>query len=255
MPVIDTPLGAGFHAVSGSSDDLSPAVLIHGAGGSHLDWPPELRRLPRRRTYAVDLPGHGRSPLPGRQSIDHYADWLAGWAQRLDLPPAVFIGHSMGAAVALALEGCIPDRVVALILIGFGTHVPGLSLVREDLSKAPADVLPHLVDRMYGPSVPPEIRQLGLRRLRQVDARVMAGDLAAIDAFVRCLRLATLPAPALIVAGVEDQMTPAAGAIDLHHCLPGSELVLIEYAGHMMTFEQTAQTMAAIEEFLGRLAA
>ena len=40
-------------------------VLVHGAGGSHLDWPAPLRRLREANVYALDLPGHGRSEGTG----------------------------------------------------------------------------------------------------------------------------------------------------------------------------------------------
>ena len=41
-------------------------VLIHGAGGSHLVWPAELRRLGGVTVYALDLPAHGKSDGQGR---------------------------------------------------------------------------------------------------------------------------------------------------------------------------------------------
>ena len=38
-----------------------PLVLVHGAGGDLMQWPTDLRRLPGRRVFALDLPGHGKS--------------------------------------------------------------------------------------------------------------------------------------------------------------------------------------------------
>ena len=56
MPYINWDEGRGFHAVSGrkkepspereTGEESPPLVFIHGAGGSHLDWPPALRRFP-----------------------------------------------------------------------------------------------------------------------------------------------------------------------------------------------------------------
>ena len=62
------PQAAGMYYFSSGEDDWSrPAViLLHGAGGNHLHWPPEIRRLAGQRIYAPDLPGHGKSDGIGR---------------------------------------------------------------------------------------------------------------------------------------------------------------------------------------------
>jgi len=64
-------------------------VLVHGAGGSHLDWPAPLRRLRGANVYALDLPGHGRSGGPGRSSIAAYRDFLLSFLDSLSLDRAV----------------------------------------------------------------------------------------------------------------------------------------------------------------------
>src|SRR3990172_5353354 len=95
-----------------------PVVLIHGAGGNHLHWPTEIRRLPGVRVYALDLPGHGKSPGAGQQSIQTYADSVFHWLQDAGLHRAVFVGHSMGGAIALWLALAHPENVLALSLLG-----------------------------------------------------------------------------------------------------------------------------------------
>ena len=76
-------------------------VLIHGAGGDHLFWPPEMRRLPDYRVITLDLPGHGKTEGPGCQSIQDYARDVAEFMDVASLSRAVFVGHAMGGAIAL----------------------------------------------------------------------------------------------------------------------------------------------------------
>jgi len=101
----------------GRNPDLEHPVvlLIHGAAGTRLDWSAELRRLPNAGVIAVDLPGHGKSPLPGRTSITDYAADIVALLDALHLPQAVIVGHSMGGAVASLYAGARPARVQRLV--------------------------------------------------------------------------------------------------------------------------------------------
>ncbi|MGI9609095.1 MAG: alpha/beta fold hydrolase, partial [Acidimicrobiia bacterium] len=49
--------------------DGSPMVLVHGLGGSHLNWLHVAHRLAERhRVVAVDLAGFGLTPPAGRKA-------------------------------------------------------------------------------------------------------------------------------------------------------------------------------------------
>ena len=49
--------------------DGPPMVLVHGLGGSHLNWIAAAPGLAERhRVYAVDLAGFGLTPLIGRRA-------------------------------------------------------------------------------------------------------------------------------------------------------------------------------------------
>ena len=74
-------------------------VFIHGAGGSHLDWSAEWRRLPQANALLLDLPGHGKSSGDGRESIQHYAEDIIKFLDALDLQQVIVAGHSMGGAI------------------------------------------------------------------------------------------------------------------------------------------------------------
>ena len=106
-----------IHADS-SGDQRPPVVLIHGAGGTHLFWPSEVRRLAGYRVYSLDLPGHGKSGGRGLQTISAYRQAVCAWLEAVGLHSAVFVGHSMGSAIALTLALDDPEHVLGLGLIG-----------------------------------------------------------------------------------------------------------------------------------------
>lgn len=92
--------------------------LLHGTGAASHSWRGLVPLLAHRATLVVpDLPGHGFSgPLAG-VSLPAMARALAALAEALALPPAVVIGHSAGAALAVraALDGRIaPARIVGI---------------------------------------------------------------------------------------------------------------------------------------------
>jgi pimeloyl-ACP methyl ester carboxylesterase len=86
------PVAAGLYyfAHNPGEHNCPPVILIHGAGGTHLSWPAEIRRLQGQRMLAVDLPGHGKSPGLGKHSIPEYTQSLLK-RYLLDIPWVVVL--------------------------------------------------------------------------------------------------------------------------------------------------------------------
>jgi pimeloyl-ACP methyl ester carboxylesterase len=84
-----------------------PIVLLHGHGLSRRSWDPVIAPLAAERdVIAVDLPGHGESPLQPRGRGWTPADQAAAVAQLLDqlgLDKVHVAGNSIGGWVALEL--------------------------------------------------------------------------------------------------------------------------------------------------------
>ncbi|MDQ0943842.1 alpha/beta fold hydrolase [Streptomyces sp. V1I1] len=97
-----------------------PLVLLHGGYLDHSMWDDQTPVLAQNyRVIAPDARGHGGSSnasRPFRQTDD-----LAALLRHLDVGPAVLVGLSMGASIAVdtALEH--PDLVHALVVSGGGT--------------------------------------------------------------------------------------------------------------------------------------
>lgn len=230
-----------------------PLVLVHGAGGTHLHWPPQVRRLASRRVYALDLPGHGQSawareaaPTP-LASTAEMAAAVAALLDHLQLQRAVVAGHSLGSAVALALALDGAGRVAALALLGAGARLRVAPELLHGLRADFAATVDVIIQRAYGPQAPEPLKRLARARMLQVDPQVLLADWLACDRFDVRDRLKTIQVPALIITGSADQMTPEKYARYLAAHLPQAELCLLPEAGHMVMLErpeEVAQRLA-----------
>ncbi len=254
MPYVDTAAGRLFYAEK--DDPLAtrpPMILVHGAGADHLVWSAEIRRMPDMRVIAVDLPGHGRSDPPGRQSITAYAESVRQLMTALDIPRAIVAGHSMGGAIAQAMGVHMRQVVAGLILIGTGARLkvnPALlSAILEDAEAAAA-----MIARWeWAKGVDERMRQLGKRQLLATDPRVIYGDYLACDQFTMVDLLTAIEAPTLILGGTADKMTPLALSEELAANIPNQTLVKIGGGGHKMFLEQRQLVADHIARWLATL--
>jgi pimeloyl-ACP methyl ester carboxylesterase len=233
--------------------ETPPLVLIHGAGGMHLYWPPEIRRLRGYCVYAIDLPGHGKSDIcDGQQTIGDYARYLVQWLESIQVRRAVFIGHSMGSAIALALAIHYPEYVVGLGLLGAGARLrvnPELLNYASDLTtfyKA-TDLL---VACSFSSNVSHRLAELASKRMEEVRQSVLYGDLLACNRFDVMDRLREVQQNTLVVCGADDQMTPVRYAQYLSSSIPNARLSVIPNAGHMVMLEQPHLVANSLLSFL-----
>ena len=92
-------------------------VLLHGFDASLRWWQPSVPALARsHRVIRIDLLGHGGSAKPrGGYSIPEQARLVDGVMGMLGVRRAIVAGHSMGAAVAIALAESNRARVAGLV--------------------------------------------------------------------------------------------------------------------------------------------
>lgn len=254
MPFLDVEGAAAYYSVAcpaGADEAACPVILLHGAGGSHLDWPPALRRLAGRPVYAWDLPGHGRSAGPARTSIPALAQWAAAAAAQTGLASAVWLGHSMGAAIAWELAQRAPGLCAGVILIGAGVRFPLAGMLIEAWERSPETAARRWLELAYGGETMAATIEWGLARLLGTSPATIRADLQACAGFSAA---GLAPAvPALLVAGEEDLLAPWHEARALQAKWPAARWLGLPGAGHMLALEQPAAVRAAVEAFLADL--
>jgi pimeloyl-ACP methyl ester carboxylesterase len=230
-----------------------PVVFLHGAGGTHQHWLYQVRDLAHSATYALDLPGHGRSEGEGRDSIAAYGDWLVAFLDAIGEDQAVLVGHSMGGAIAQDVALRQAARVAGLGLVATGARLRVAPAILDGIRQDHEAAVRLICDFAFGPETPPETVRLGRRQMAEIPPEVMYGDFAACDAFDVMDRLGEIAAPASVLCGTQDHLTPYKYSVYLRDHLPRAVLHLIEGAGHMVMVERPAAVVEALSSFLAAL--
>jgi pimeloyl-ACP methyl ester carboxylesterase len=252
VPTISTSAGDIFYLKRGNTGP--PLICIHGAGGTHGHWGYQLRGLSDiARVYTLDLPGHGRSAPPGRDTIVGYATAVRALMDGLGLGRAALAGHSMGGAVALQAALDAPERVIGLGLVGAGGRMRVAPAILDGLGGDRLATIRTIVEYAYAPDVPVRMRRQAEATYALCDPTVYRGDYLACDAFDVLSRLNEIGCPTAVVCGTADRMMPPKYAKALCECIRGSTLTLIAGAGHMAPIERPAEVSAALRDLILRL--
>jgi pimeloyl-ACP methyl ester carboxylesterase len=116
-------LGGPVHYVDyGGPDDQAarpPIVLVHGLGGSHLNWDLLAPYLTRHaRVLALDLPGFGRSePGDRRATVHANVAVLDRFLREVVGRPVVLVGNSMGGMISILETARATEWVCGLVLL------------------------------------------------------------------------------------------------------------------------------------------
>ncbi len=253
MPVAS---GIYYYAFQSVRGDCPPVVLIHGAGGTHLSWPAEVRRMSGLCSYAPDLPGHGKSSATdGRQTIGGYRQSILDWLTALGLHRAVFVGHSMGGAIALDLAIHHPERVLGLGLVSSGPRlVVGPQIVEYAARPATGHkAVEALVGLSFSPAADPRLVELAGQRLNETRPSVLHGDLLACQGFDVTEQVGAVRVPSLVICGADDRITPVRQSQFLAGAISSARLEVVPRAGHMVMLEQPQAVADALTAFISAI--
>ncbi len=253
-------------------------VLLHDVLGGAFSWDGILQQLSglRRAVYAIDLLGYGESahPWPADTSVWGHADALALLLEQLNLSNIVLVGHGLGGGVAQILATRLStSRVAALVLIDTicYEHAFAPNWPLNDMQKSQDPELPNQVDhadlqkelranlpdavvntkafaKVLDYYTEPWNSHLGKEVLYQHVRLLVPYYVNSVSSDLKALGK-----PALIIWGEQDQQNPLKFAERLHREIPGSQLVVVPNAGHIVLFDAPDQVASALNNFISKL--
>lgn len=224
------------------------AQLALAAGGWHV-VAPQLRGF------------DGGDADPPASSVDDYAGDIIDLLDALHVGEAVIGGISMGGYIAFALFRHAPRYFQGMVLgdtrpqadtpEGIEGRKRMLAVVRE---KGPAAIADEMVPKLLGQETLREHPEI----VDRVRGLVLANGATAIAGAITALMtrpdstplLAQIHCPTLIVVGAQDTLTPPPLSEAMHRAIAGSELDVIEHAGHLPNVEQPEAFNKALARFL-----
>lgn len=234
-------------AARGATPGALPVVLVHGFVISSRYMRPTLRRLAAmgRETWAVDLPGHGRSATPPRAlDVPGYADALVAWMDAAGLERAVLVGNSLGAQIIVQAAVRHPSRVAGLVLAGPTVDARARSLWKQAL-RLLADIF------FERPSL---VLLEAADILRVGPVRILAMARATLDDRIE-QALPRVAAPVRVVRGARDPLVPAAWAARVAMLARAGAPIEIPGTGHGINYSAPEALSAIVEEFAREVAA
>jgi pimeloyl-ACP methyl ester carboxylesterase len=240
-------------------------ILMHGFGNSLQSFR-NLAPLMAQCCYAVafDFPGYGLSPKP----VDHdysnagQAVTAIAFAKAMNIEKPIYVGHSMGGAIALHTGVKDPDAA-GIVFIDPGIFETGVPKI---MAMAPFP-LPRMSAKLFGdrewrgqfmkmsfidPSVITDAVMDDLARTAQTDD-YWSGTTAMMSDFTPGQEEPLLPqvkVPVTAIYGEADRNHPDADRKRLQAAIPGSGLVVIAKAGHYPHEEKATETAKAIADAL-----
>jgi (E)-2-((N-methylformamido)methylene)succinate hydrolase len=231
-------------------------VLIHGVGLRAEAWNAQITALSQwYRVQAVDMPGHGESDGADLQSLAEFTDAIAAG---IDFP-ALVMGHSMGAMIALDLASRYRSLVTGVVALNaiFQRSAEAAQAVQARASELDGQTVADpsgAIQRWFGvvKSAEADACQTWLTEVNpaayQSAYRIFAHeDGPAPD------RLAQLDCPALFLTGSDEPNSTPLMSKKMAALCPAGEAQIIADAAHMMPMTHPNEVNNALQAFAQRV--
>ncbi|GAB4364342.1 MAG: 2-succinyl-6-hydroxy-2,4-cyclohexadiene-1-carboxy late synthase [Calditrichia bacterium] len=256
-----------LHLETFGNPQNSPIIFLHGFMGSSADWEAVISSLMEDfYCVAVDLPGHGQSPLPSADQIDSFpqvAEFILSQFHNRGLEKSFLVGYSLGGRLALYLALHFPGHFRRVVL---ESASPGLASREERIQRQKQDeaLIHRLETGDFGEFLRSWYEQPLFRSLKahphfeKLLAKRMKNDPKKLARALRLLGSGWQPSlwdqlkvnkiPLLLLAGEFDvKFQKIAG--QMKRLCPAAQTEIVEGAGHNIHWEQPELFIKRIREF------
>ncbi|MGD9935583.1 MAG: alpha/beta fold hydrolase [Dehalococcoidia bacterium] len=242
-----------------------PLLFISGLGGDRASWAAVTPKFPDRQCVIFDSRGTGKSDVPaGPYSIEEMATDTAALIGHLGIGPADVVGVSMGASVLQALAYLHPEAVRRAVFVsGFPNYTPvqhmwlDCLIALRDAGVDPVALrvmgMPWAMTArtLYDHEAAARMAKLGVELAPGASNEGFKAQAAGLRAFDSRPNLHKVSAPALVLVGAEDILTPPFQSVEMAELMPNARLQVLPRGGHGLVAEYTDDVVGAIKAFLG----
>jgi pimeloyl-ACP methyl ester carboxylesterase len=245
-----------------------PILLIHPAGSTASTWGAAGEQLARiGRVISYDRRGYARSGGEPVRSISAHTADAAAVLESLVAEPAVVVGTSAGAAIAVDLAVRRPDLVRSVVAHEFPwrftRHLPTSTQIRAlaeigsfSLRGRHADAAEALLRAAYSyrgggsawDAFPEEWRETARENARPA----LADFMNSIRSYPSATDLATVEVPVVCTCGARSPDAMFRLVRSLAAAIPAARTHRIEGAGHAAPFDATAAFVQVIVDTIAR---
>ena len=226
----------------------APTLVLANSLATTLElWDGNVAALASRyRILRYDQRGHGRSPVPpGPYRVEDLAEDALELLDELGLERVSFCGLSLGGAVGMALALRAPERLERLILCCTSAQFAPPEKWVERARTARANGLEPLVDgtleRWFTPgfrAARPEVAARFRDRFLATPREGYAACCDALAAWDAREQIASIAVPTLAIAAADDLSTPPEHLEAIAAAIPGTELIVVPDAAHIVNVPQ-----------------
>ena len=240
-------------------------VFVHGLSDSLAYWKVLSENLKNDyQTLIYDLRGHGESSDDDRNTtIDLYQEDLYQLLKSLNIENAVFVGLSLGGNVILDLAVNHPEMVKGLIVMSsFPEHDEKLKKIFDDFDNAIDKgfveffdtILPYTLTEDLLEEHKELLENLKHEAAKTANKKKKKKGINAGYGFDLTEKLNEINAPALVIAGEEDNLTSLDIQRKISDNIEDAELIVLEKTKHNILIGRNIEkVLNIINEFMSKI--